>query len=149
MGVSDNQTALAQLIASHQSGDMQLSEPLFTTFTDVDMQNKIGMHMYHEHTWPISIRNLLATSLDYGWYGFGDITMGLLPDTWDCGLPMRRKCRERFPRHFGSAIPTCITARAWEKRLHIVHLSGNVLYENTSDQAVSTFMIHVRMWTKW
>ena len=26
---------------------------------------------------------------------------------------MRRECRERFPRHRGWAIPTCITARAW------------------------------------
>ena len=26
---------------------------------------------------------------------------------------MRRECRERFPRHRGLAIPTCITARAW------------------------------------
>ena len=26
---------------------------------------------------------------------------------------MRRECRERFPRHGGLAIPTCITARAW------------------------------------
>ena len=25
--------------------------------------------------------------------------MGLLPDTQDCGLRMRRECRERFPRH--------------------------------------------------
>ena len=25
--------------------------------------------------------------------------MGLLPDTQDCGLGMRRECRERFPRH--------------------------------------------------
>ena len=24
-----------------------------------------------------------------------------------------RQCRERFPRHRGLAIPTCITARAW------------------------------------
>ena len=38
--------------------------------------------------------------------------MGLLPDTWNCGLRMRRECRERFPRHSGLAIPTCITARA-------------------------------------
>ena len=28
------------------------------------------------------------------------------------GLCMRRDCRERFPRHRGLAIPTCITARA-------------------------------------
>ena len=39
-------------------------------------------------------------------------TMGLLPDTPNCGLRMRRECRERFPRHHGLAIPTCITARA-------------------------------------
>ena len=25
--------------------------------------------------------------------------MSLLPDTWNCGLRMRRECRERFPRH--------------------------------------------------
>ena len=36
--------------------------------------------------------------------------MGLLPDTKNCGLRMRR---ERFPRPCGLAIPTCITARAW------------------------------------
>ena len=38
--------------------------------------------------------------------------MGLLQDTWNYGLRMRRECRERFPRHRGSAIPTCITERA-------------------------------------
>ena len=25
-------------------------------------------------------------------------SMCLLPDTWNCALPMRRECRERFPR---------------------------------------------------
>ena len=39
--------------------------------------------------------------------------MSLIPDTQNCGLCMRRECRERFPRHRGLAIPTCITARAW------------------------------------
>ena len=39
--------------------------------------------------------------------------MGLLPETQNCGLCMRRQCRERFPRHRGLAIQTCITARAW------------------------------------
>ena len=38
---------------------------------------------------------------------------GLLTDTWHCGLRMRCECRERFPRHRGLAILTCITARAW------------------------------------
>ena len=27
------------------------------------------------------------------------LTMGLLPETQNCGLRMRRECRERFPRH--------------------------------------------------
>ena len=36
-----------------------------------------------------------------------------LPDTQNCGLCMRRECRERFSCHGGSAVPTCITARAW------------------------------------
>ena len=27
------------------------------------------------------------------------ITMGLLPDTWNCGLRMCRECLEHFPRH--------------------------------------------------
>ena len=29
---------------------------------------------------------------------------------------MRRECRERFPRHRGLAIPTCIAARACRDR---------------------------------
>ena len=40
------------------------------------------------------------------------IPMDLLPDTYYYGLCMHRECRERFPRHRGLAIPTCITARA-------------------------------------
>ena len=38
--------------------------------------------------------------------------MGLLPDTQNCRLCMRRECRERFPHFSGLAIPACITARA-------------------------------------
>ena len=37
--------------------------------------------------------------------------IGLLLDTWNWGLRMRRECRERFPHHRGLAIPTCTTAR--------------------------------------
>ena len=39
------------------------------------------------------------------------IIMGLMPNTLNCGLYVRRECRERFPRH-RLAIPTCIMARA-------------------------------------
>ena len=37
--------------------------------------------------------------------------MGLLPDTQNCRLRMRREWQERFPRHRELAIPTCITCR--------------------------------------
>ena len=47
------------------------------------------------------------------WFAFSPMAMGLLSDTYNCGLRMRRECRERFPHHRGLAIPTCITARAW------------------------------------
>ena len=36
-----------------------------------------------------------------------DDTMGLLSDTWNCGLRIRRECRERFVRHRGLAIQAC------------------------------------------
>ena len=38
-------------------------------------------------------------------------SVSCLADMQNCGLHMRRECRERFPRHHGLAIPTCITAR--------------------------------------
>ena len=54
------------------------------------------------------------------WTGHGDCMMSFEP--WCRNGPlaryanlrvrMRRKCRERFPRHHRQAIPTCITARA-------------------------------------
>ena len=50
-------------------------------------------------------------------------TMGLLPDTWNCGLCMRRECREPFPRHRlqwkplisdpGMHHGTCVTHVPW------------------------------------
>ena len=39
------------------------------------------------------------------------IAIGLLPDTSNWVLRMRRECQERFPRHRGLAIATCIRAR--------------------------------------
>ena len=49
--------------------------------------------------------------------------MGLLPDTENCGLRMRRECRERFPRHRLQRKPlvsdpsmhhgTCVTHVLW------------------------------------
>ena len=49
--------------------------------------------------------------------------MGFLPDTWKCGLRMRRGCRERIPRHRLQSQPlvsdpgmhhgTCVTHVPW------------------------------------
>ena len=38
--------------------------------------------------------------------------MGLLLETQNCGLRMRREYRERFSRYRGLVIPTCTTACA-------------------------------------
>ena len=40
-------------------------------------------------------------------------SMGILPDTYNCGLRMRRECRERLTFQCELAIPTCITVREW------------------------------------
>ena len=45
-----------------------------------------GNRPLHENFWSVSMKS-------------HDITMGLLPDTQNCGLCMRRECRERFSRH--------------------------------------------------
>ena len=61
-----------------------------------------------EHQGPLLLTEMRLTSIG---------TMGLLPDTRNCGLCMRRECRELFPStdFKGNrllAIPACIVARA-------------------------------------
>ena len=58
-------------------------------------------------------------------------SIGLLPDTYNCGLRMHRECRERFfSRHCGLVIPAWITARAWplsdKKPVDFLSDSGHV-----------------------
>ena len=53
--------------------------------------------------------------------------------TRNYGLRMRRECRERFPRHHGLAIPTCVTARARRTcrdacRDHLLAVSFKVIH---------------------
>ena len=40
-----------------------------------------------------------CTYLNYCHISQVPMSMGLLPDTWNCGSSMLRECRERFPRH--------------------------------------------------
>ena len=59
---------------------------------------------------------------------------GLLPDTWNCGLRMRRECRERFPRHLLQRKPlindpgmhhgTCVTHVPWCMPGSLIHGGG-------------------------
>ena len=51
-------------------------------------------------------RRCLSRSLF--WKTYRMKCMGLLPDTQNCGLRMRRECREPFPRHRGLTIPACL-----------------------------------------
>ena len=53
--------------------------------------------------WIITSRNMLFYVITHH---------GLLARYAKLRVRMRRECRERFPRHRGWAIPTCITARA-------------------------------------
>ena len=56
-------------------------------------------------------------------FSFAALATGLLPDTLNCGLRMRRECRERFPRHRLQRKPlvsdpgghhgTCVTHVPW------------------------------------
>ena len=65
--------------------------------------------------------DLWPLTLIFAWESL--LSMGLLPDTQNCGLRMRRECRERFPRHrlprkplvsdFGMHHGTCMTHMPW------------------------------------
>ena len=69
-------------------------------YTDLSLTVKIKlMCQFHRHNTPHILTNVRDA-------------MDLLPDTLNWGLRKRRECRERFPRHYGLAIPPCITARA-------------------------------------
>ena len=61
------------------------------------------IHMHYSARTHIPLASQLFLSPGSGWSrniprNLGD-TMGLLPDTWTCGLRIHRECRERFPRH--------------------------------------------------
>ena len=67
-----------------------------------------------------------------------DAVMGLLPDTWNWGVHMRRECWERFPHHrfrrkplvsdLGTHYGTCVTHVPWCMSGSLTHVGGeNVL----------------------
>ena len=80
-----------------------------------------------DYSWSDSIENLFQCEYQLALVNYNlkiaGITMGLLPDTHNCGLSMRRECREHFPRHRFQRKPlvsdptmhhgTCITHVPW------------------------------------
>ena len=62
-------------------------------------------HMSHKKN-VSDIQSTVCFNIEWKILGQTD-WMGLLLDTLNCGLRMRRECRERFPRHSRLAIPTC------------------------------------------
>ena len=58
-----------------------------------------GQHAHTYSGYCTDIMKLLAIVLNFTYVHNNASIMGLLPDTENCGLRMRRECRERFPRH--------------------------------------------------
>ena len=79
------------------------------------MTSVIRYNQMHQ-TW---IKRVFSTQLT----AWTTTTMDLLPDTKNCALRMRRKCRERYPRHWLQSKPlvgdpgmhhsTCVTHVPW------------------------------------
>ena len=104
----------------------------FWDFDEVIKSYQASYTVNVSHWWNIS-RALcifrLGARLDWGrllWQSGADIwihCMGLLPDTKNCRLRMRRECRKRFPHHWLQRKPlvsdpgmnhgTCVTHVPW------------------------------------
>ena len=81
----------------------------------ITFENRIIVSPWvHRSVWPVHLRvtcpyftphvlwitlNIEVSKVSYSQLKLSYSPMGLLPDTWNCGLCMRRECRERFPRH--------------------------------------------------
>ena len=64
-------------------------------------------HKYSCISYPHSAENTCSRVCPCCLYSY----MGLLSDTYYCGLRMHRECQERVPHHRGLTIPTCIVPR--------------------------------------
>ena len=59
---------------------------------------KINHHL--KNSWEYLFREIPPRPRKWAWWlTVTNLPMGLLPDTQNCGLRKRRKCRERFSRH--------------------------------------------------
>ena len=93
--------------------------PVLDKFEKKPEQRKLGWYPVAVHLLSI----VLSTWVNWISCHSGSDAMGLLPDTLNCGLRMRRECRERFPRHRPQRKPlvydpgmhdgTCVTFVPW------------------------------------
>ena len=71
---------------------------------------------------------LLTHLLEYLWHASWHMqicvlhSMGLLPDTENCGLRMHRECRERFPRHRIQSKPSRYASRHVRDARAVMHV---------------------------
>ena len=83
-----------------------------------------GRNLVRPEVRPVEVRGTLKFDPSkFGHLRCDTKSMSLLPDTWNCGLRMRRECWERFPRHWLQRQPpvsypgmhhgTCVTHVPW------------------------------------
>ena len=101
---------------------------LVVVYPENDRDLQVTMTPYSHLVWPQVVPHIsprLENQLFYhtsNGHGMWE-PMGLLPDTQNCGLCMRRECRECFPRHRHQRKPivsdpgmhhgTCVTHVSW------------------------------------
>ena len=97
-----------------------------TSYTIIDIWHA---YVLTSHGWVITYHTYINVIIYVCPYSSSSATirktshMGILPDTRNCGLRMRRECRERFPRHRllrkpllsdpGMHHGTCMTQVSW------------------------------------
>ena len=100
----------------------------------------------------VTLNTLCST---YSLYPHQTHWVGLLPDTQNCELRLHRECRQRFSRHRGLAIPTCITAHAWRTYRDVCR-NADYLFplKSVAEKTFPAFPVHAPLailgnWQGW
>ena len=108
-----------QIFEQFMSTDL-LSRTVTHYFARFSQLMYVFISNWYNHIHPMNTldsRTVIWVLILYALRYDGMISHGSFARYVNCGLCMRRECREHFPRHRGLTIPTCITARAWRTRL--------------------------------
>ena len=71
---------------------------IVTLYTDIYKRQNQTLLLLNNFLWISMLVNGAVLTMATDWL-VAVTSMGLLPDTYTCGLCMRRECRERFSRH--------------------------------------------------